>query len=329
MDVEELSPRVDTAIAESRFAGVVRVDMGGETVLERAVGWAHRAERVPMTVATRLATASGTKGLTALTVLALDADGTLPLATPARALLGADLPLVDDRVTVEHLLAHRSGIGDHVDEEGDIDAYVLDVPVHTLADTEAYLPVLDGRPPTFAPDERFAYCNAGYVVLALLAERATGTPFTDLVVERVCRPLGLGDTAFLRSDDLPAGTALGYLDAEGDRTNILHLPVRGTGDGGAHTTVADVHRLWTGIDPAVAARAWAPRSDVPEEGARYGLGFWLHPTGTAVALEGYDAGVSFRSVHDPATATTHTVIASWSDGAWPLARLLRRELNGW
>jgi CubicO group peptidase (beta-lactamase class C family) len=329
VDIEDLTSRIDATIAESRFSGVVRVDVAGETVLERAVGWAHRAERVPMTIETRLATASGTKGLTALTVLALDAEGTLSLATPARELLGPDLPLVDDRVTVEHLLAHRAGLGDHVPEEGDIDAFVLDVPVHTLADTEAYVPVLDGRPPVFAPDERFAYCNAGYVLLALLAERATGTPFPDLVVERVCRPLGLADTAFLRSDDLPAGTALGYLDAEGDRTNVLHLPVRGTGDGGAHTTVADVHRLWAAIDPAVAARAWAPRSVVPEEGARYGLGFWLHPTGPAVALEGYDAGVSFRSVHDPATATTHTVVSNWSDGAWPLARLLRRQLDGW
>jgi hypothetical protein len=46
----------------------------------------------------------------------LAADGTLPLSTPARELLGADLPLVDDRVTVEHLLGHRSEIGDYLDQ---------------------------------------------------------------------------------------------------------------------------------------------------------------------------------------------------------------------
>ena len=32
---------------------------------------------------------------------------------------------------------------------------------------------------------------------------------------------------------------------------------------------------------------------------RYGLGFWLHQTGDGVHLEGWDAGVSFRTVHDP------------------------------
>ncbi|HMJ75536.1 MAG TPA: serine hydrolase domain-containing protein [Iamia sp.] len=329
MGTEELADRVEAVAAESHFSGVVRVDAGGEVVLERAYGWAHRAYRVPMTVDTRLATASATKSLTALTVLGLAADGTLPLATPARELLGADLPLIDDRVTVEHLLAHRSGIGDHVDEEGDIDAYVLPVPVHTLADTEAYLPVLDGRPPVFAPDERFTYCNAGFVLLALLAERASGTPFVDLVMGRVCEPAGLADTHFLRSDDLPERTALGYIAADGDRTNLLHIPVRGTGDGGHHTTVADVHRFWASIDPDLSAVAWAPRSDAPDLGMRYGLGFWLGPTGPVVLMEGYDAGVSFRSVHDPVAGTTHTVISNWSDGAWPLAKLLRETLNGW
>jgi CubicO group peptidase (beta-lactamase class C family) len=66
-----LAARVDTLIAESGFSGVVRVDRAGETVLERSAGWADRAYRVPMTIDTRLATASGSKGFTALVVLSL------------------------------------------------------------------------------------------------------------------------------------------------------------------------------------------------------------------------------------------------------------------
>ena len=42
-----------------------------------------------------------------------------------------------------------------------------------------------------------------------------------------------------------------------------------------------------------------PRSDEPAGEKRYGLGFWLHATTDTVILEGYDAGVSFRSLHDP------------------------------
>jgi CubicO group peptidase (beta-lactamase class C family) len=334
VEVDGLQSRVNALIAESRFSGVVRVDRAGETVLERAVGWAHRAHLIPMTVDTRLAMASGSKGLTALVVLSLVGDGTLALTTPARELLGDDLPLVDDRVTIEQLLAHRSGIGDYLDESAvsQIDDYVLSVPVHTLAESVDYLSVLEGHPQRFVPGERFDYNNAGFVILALLAERAASAPFADLVQQRVCEPANMIDTAYLRSDALPARTALGYLDAECHRSNVLHLPVRGSGDGGAYTTVADVHRLWLAlragavVDPAALAIAWRPRSEVPAEDTRYGLGFWVHASGPGVFLEGYDAGVSFRTVFDPESDTTHTVLANWSNGAWPLARALYLDL---
>jgi hypothetical protein len=39
-------------------------------------------------------------------------------------------------------------------------------------------------------------------------------------------------------------------------------------------------------------------------------------------LEGYDAGVSFRSTHDPTTATTVSVLGNTSEGAWPVISLL-------
>ena len=48
-----------------------------------------------------------------------------------------------------------------------------------------------------------------------------------------------------------------------------------------------------------------------------------------VMLEGYDAGVSLRTVPDPDSDATHTVIANWTDGAWPLTRARDRDLLGW
>lgn len=71
-----------------------------------------------------------------------------------------------------------------------------------------------------------------------------------------------------------------------------------------------------------------PRSDVPAESMRYGLGFWLHSSGDTVMLERYDAGVSFRSVHDPSSRVTHTVISNSSPGAWPITRRLDELLTG-
>lgn len=329
--VHNIQAAVDALSRETNFSGAIRVDVDGSLVFAKAYGYAQRGWRVPNTVETLFGTASGTKGLTALTVMTLVEDGSLALSTAARSLLGDDLPMIDEQVTVEHLLAHRSGIGDYLDEEklNDVDDYVLPIPVHRLTSTEAYLPVLDGRPMVFAPGERFSYCNSGYVVLALLAERAGGAPFHELVAERVCRPAGMTDTAFLRSDELPGGVASGYLKGfDGLRTNVMHLPVRGSGDGGAYTTVADMSALWHAlfagkvVAPHLVAEVVHPRSDALAQSARYGLGFWLRPSSDAVILVGSDAGVSFRSAHSPSTASTHTVVSNTSTGAGPVTRLL-------
>jgi CubicO group peptidase (beta-lactamase class C family) len=330
----ELGHEVDAIAAESRFSGVVRVDRGAEVVLDRAYGLADRRHAIPNDVGTQFGLASGLKGMTALAVMCLVEDGALSLDTTARSLLGDDLPLIADDVTIEHLLAHRSGIGDYLDEDVlGVTDYVLSLPVHTLVTPEDFLPALDGHETKFAAGTGFSYCNGGFLVLALLAERASGAPYHDLVLERVCAPAGMRDSAFLRSDELPARAALGYLDADGPRTNVLHLPVRGTGDGGIYSTAADIRVLWTAffagqiVSPGTVAEMTRPRSDVPEEKQRYGLGFWLHASTDVVALEGYDAGVSFRSAHDPGRDLTCTVVSNWTNGAWPLSSSLAARLE--
>ena len=316
------------------FSGVVRVDRSGETKAA-AYGLADRRHQIPNSPETQFATASVTKGLTALVVMSLVEHGTLRLDTTARSLLGEDLPLVADDVTVEHLLAHRSGIGDYLDEStlDDRNGYVMPVPVHTLEATEHYLPVLDGHRTVFPAGERFAYNNGGYVLLALLAERASGEGFHGLVRALVCEPAGMVDTEFLRSDELPGRAALGYLAVDGLRTNVLHLPVVGSGDGGIYSTAADLSAFW---DALFAGRIVPrervvemvrPRSDWPEEDQRFGLGFHLDATSDTVWLEGYDAGVTATSAHQPSSRITLTVISNWSPGAWPIVQLLADRLG--
>ena len=312
----------------------MRVDRGEEVALAKAYGLANRGYAIPNTVETQFGIASGTKGLTALAVASLVEDGTLDLTTTARSVLGEDLPLIDDDVTIEHLLSHRSGIGDYLDENTELDVadYLMPVPVHELATTEDYLAVLGGYPTTFAPGTEFAYCNSGYVVLALIAERASGVPFHELVHQRVCVPAEMPDTDFLRSDELPGRAALGYLEINGvSRTNVFHLPVRGSGDGGIYTTVADISSFWRAlfagriVSAGFVAEMHRPRSDVPRHSMRYGLGFWLHESTGVVILAGGDAGVAFRSEHDPARSVTHTLISNTSEGARPMFELLRER----
>jgi CubicO group peptidase (beta-lactamase class C family) len=329
--MDDLEQTLDRIAVKTEFSGVVRVDRRHRLELAKAFGLADRGHRIANTVDTQFGLASGTKGLTALTVVSLLEKGTLELETTARSVLGEDLPLIHDGVTIEDLLAHRSGIGDYLDEEAghSPNDYVLAVPPHELATTEQYLRVLDGHPTKFSPGERFSYSNSGYVVLALIAERASGVPFPDLINQCVCEQAGMYATEFLRPDELPGSAAVGYLENDGLRTNVFHLPVRGSGDGGIYSTAADVHALWGAFfSGKVVSREWVakmirPRSDVPSESRRYGLGFWLHESrDDVVMLEGSDPGVSFRSVHERSQDLAYTVISNTTRGAWPVARSL-------
>jgi len=141
----------DATAREEDFSGVVRIERAGEVAFSQAYGLANRALAVPNSDDTVFALASGTKAFTALAVLCLVHDGVLSLQIRARELLGSDLPVINDAVTVEMLLAHRSGFGDYLDEAADWDVndHVLSVPVHTLADTQSFLAIVGGYPQVF------------------------------------------------------------------------------------------------------------------------------------------------------------------------------------
>ncbi|MEV0067059.1 serine hydrolase domain-containing protein [Amycolatopsis sp. NPDC050768] len=318
---------IDRLARDTGFSGVVSVSRGSEVVLARAYGLAHRGYGVPNTVDTRFAIASGTKGLTALVVVILIVEGKLALGTRVRALLGADLPLIDSSVTVEHLLAHRSGIGDYCDEDA-----LPPAQPQSFTSAAAYLPALEGFPQRFPPGSQFCYNNGGFAVLALVAERAAGVPFADLVASRVTARAGMAHTSFLRSDQLPGDAATGYL--EDGRTNVFSLPAVGSGDGGIYSSAGDFAAFWAALHAGrIAPPEWVARMTAvvsaetsTREQLRYGLGFWLPPDDTTVMLEGYDYGVSFRSVSRPSDGLVFTVVSNTSEGAWPLTRWLGGQL---
>lgn len=332
---ETLQPSLDDIADESEFSGVVQVLRAGDVLYERVSGLADRAHEIANTAETRFGMASGCKGFTALTVMSLVNDGALELGTTVRSVLGDDLDQVDPAVTVAHLLAHTSGIGDYLDESvaGDVSDYTLTVPVHQLATTADYLSVLRGHPTKFPPGGRFEYCNGGFVILALVAEAAAQSSFYELTSTRVFQPAGMTSTGYLRMDQLPGSAAIGYLPAaNGWRTNHFHLPIRGSGDGGCFTTVADMARFWHALfEGKILPRPRVdemvrPLNDVPQEKLRYGLGFWIREDRETVVLEGMDVGVSFRSAYDPPSQVLYTVISNSSEGAWPLVRELDRRI---
>jgi CubicO group peptidase (beta-lactamase class C family) len=330
----DFDSEVDATARESGFSGAVLVDRAGSAITAATYGLADRRADIGVDLSTQFGLASGTKLFTALTVMSLIESGQLRLDLPVRGWLGTDLPLIGDDVTVEQLLSHRSGIGDYLDESlfDDIADFELPVPAQRLWSTEQYVPILDGHPTVSAPGAQFAYNNGGYVVLALIAERTAGKPFEVLVRERVCDPAAIDATGFLRSDELPKSAALGYLYADGLRTNVFHLPVLGSGDGGIYSTVADVSAVWRAfiegriVSPEGVGQMLVPRRGTGDNALDYGLGVWIHRDGV-LEIHGYDAGVSFYSLHHPASATTCTAISNTGSGTGPLEELLARRIR--
>lgn len=334
----DLAARVDSAAAEANFSGVVRVDIEGENVLASAFGDANRALRSPNRPDTLMAMASGSKLFTSCVVLSLMQEGIVDIDRPVRHWLGTDLTEIADDVTLRHLLTHRSGIGDYLDEdELEITDYVLPEPTHIYTTTESFVPALEGHPTVFAAGERFRYCNGGFVVAALVAERASGVGFHSLVEERVFTPAGLTETAYLRTDSLGGRVAVGYLfGPEADdalRTNALHLPVRGNGDGGAFTTTLEMAQFWRALvggrilEPPTVELMRTPTTEAGDTGGifGFGLGMWIYQD--AMVAEGADAGVGFRGFHYPDRQVTWTVASNVSDGAWPVALVLREAFD--
>ena len=132
---------------------------------------------------------------------------------------------------------------------------------------------------------------------------------------------------------MPGRAALGYLDDDGLSTNVLHLPVRGNGDGGIYTTAADVHAFWDAlmagriVSPDTVHEMTRPRSGADIDGLRHGLGFWLGAHDETVSIHGFDTGVGFVSVHDPSRRTTFTVMSNKSRGAWPCSQRISQILT--
>ena len=69
--MDDLAESVDQIAASTGFAGVVRVDRTGGSSFAGAYGLAHRGHQIANRVDTRFGIASGTKGVTAVTVMTL------------------------------------------------------------------------------------------------------------------------------------------------------------------------------------------------------------------------------------------------------------------
>jgi CubicO group peptidase (beta-lactamase class C family) len=180
----------------------LRVHDGRRLRLHLAAGRLAGHGSPPATTATHFDLASLTKGLTtAVCVARLVADGELRWETPVATLLPTLKRGRHREVTVEHLLAHTSGLPwwlplfEGLPDQRRVAAGGGPPPAvwrpATVAMVEAM--ELEAR-----PGERFCYSDLGYILLGEVIERAATVPLAECVADWVTTPLGVGDTLAYR-----------------------------------------------------------------------------------------------------------------------------------
>ncbi|MEG1207228.1 MAG: serine hydrolase domain-containing protein [Angelakisella sp.] len=325
-------------IIDRDFGGCVLISQDGEILVEKAFGFADLPNQIPNTPTTKFGTASAGKVFVAVAVLQLIEKGLLQFSDSIVKLLDYDLHNIDPNATVEQLLTHTSGIPDYFDESvmEDYEELWADYPNYKIRTNADLLPLFIHKPMMYPCGERFQYNNSGYVVLALIIEKVTGMPFDRYLAANIFAPCGMVNTGYYALDRLPANCATGYIFDEGKgsyRTNIYSIDVKGTGAGGAYTTVGDINRFWEKLlsgkllSSAMTANMLACHSGSIEDGY-YGYGVWLkkRPNNThSPYFQGSDPGVSFITVYEPSKNMTVTLVSNYGDNVWRLLRNIREQ----
>lgn len=329
-------------VGDAGFSGVVSLaTLGSGPSLDLAFGLADRSHRVPNTVETRFAMASGCKIFTAMAVGSLIQDGKLALDTRLADCVRSRSFHFGSQVTIGQLLNHTAGIPDYCSEElgDDYAALWRERPCYRMTSVRDFLPLFENEPMKAQPGQGFLYCNSGFVLLGLVIEELTGRDFRDVVAEHIFRPCGMALSGYFAMDALPDNTALGYLseDVSDRRTNIYSVPLIGGGDGGAFTTAQDMRLFWTSLLAGrVLARDWldsflAPSVQVTERDAswHYGHGVYLRQDrGTwMVSVEGCDPGASLESQVWRSEGAILTVLSNTTDGAARINEILTARLG--
>ncbi len=320
------------------FQGSILVTNGSQIEFKQAYGLADRVHNISNSTHTRFGIASGCKLFTAIAILQLIEKGCFSLDSRLRDVLPLKHSHFHESITVHQLLTHTSGIPDYFDEEemDDFEDLWKERPSYRMESPADFLPLFEQEPMKSTPGERFSYNNSGYVLLGLIIEAHTGITFSEYVETHIFESAGMEKSGYFRMDQLPDGTATGYIGL-GDglyKSNIYSLPVKGGPDGGAYTTTEDFHAL---LDSLFKHHLLTRESTdlilkphvASGTGTFYGYGVWViqdEGDDTPVySLMGLDPGVSFRSVIIPEDDRMITVLSNCDDQAFSLMTFIREN----
>jgi CubicO group peptidase (beta-lactamase class C family) len=191
---QNVSTRLDEIIRfysddKKTFMGTVLVARDGKPILSAGYGFANVEWSVPNTPATKFRIGSMTAQFTAAAILLLEERGKLRLDDPLKKYL-PDIPAAWQGVTIQHLLAHTSGIPSYsqVPEYRTVRA--------AAATPDKVIALVRDRPLEFRPGERVSESNSGYLLLGFVVDRVAGVPYPRFVRDNLLMPVEMFESGF-------------------------------------------------------------------------------------------------------------------------------------
>ncbi|MFH8238959.1 serine hydrolase domain-containing protein [Streptomyces sp. NPDC018321] len=208
-DMAGVAAALNAAVAEGAPGAMARFT-GPEGVRARTAGVRDRTSGAAMDVRARFRVGSVSKTFTAVVVLQLVDEGRLALDAPVDRYLPGLLP--DDRITVRHLLTHRSGLADYTDRMFHETVPGFEAVRNRVFSQRELVDLSLAEPRTTEPGAAYKYSNTNFVVAGMLVEEVTGRPVARAYQQRIIGPLGLRDTSYVHPDTRIAGLRVrGYL----------------------------------------------------------------------------------------------------------------------
>ncbi|MGW7230282.1 serine hydrolase domain-containing protein [Streptomyces cyaneofuscatus] len=208
-DMAGIVAALESALANGAPGAMARYS-GPDGVRTRAVGVRDRETGAAMDIRARFRVGSVSKTFSGVVLLQLVEERRLKLDAPVNTYLEGLLP--DDRITVRHLLSHRSGLADYTDAMFNETVPGFEAVRNRVFSYRELLGLSLAEPRTTEPGGAYAYSNTNFVVVGMLIEKLTGRPVADAYQRRIIKPLGLRQTAYVHPDTRIKGTHVrGYL----------------------------------------------------------------------------------------------------------------------
>ena len=312
------------------FRGNAFISLNNKIICNMAQGFSDLPNEIHNESDTKFATASAGKVFVAVGILQLIERNVLSLDDKIGNVLNLDLKRIDGNVTIKELLNHTSGVPDYFDETimTEYEELWVDFPNYKIRSNRDLLPLFIDKPMMYPHGSKFQYNNSGYVILALVIEQIMQKPFDVYLSENIFSPCKMTSTGYFELDRLPAKCANNYIFDKTQneyRTNIFSVDAKGTGAGGAFTTINDIKLFWESLMNYKLISENSVREMLRNQSGDsecYGYGMWLRKDGGDFIpyFQGSDPGVSFISCYDMNKKLMVILVSNYGDNVWEILR---------